>query len=496
MNEKDVLSTLQLQDSINRRTFLTRSAAGIGAAALGMLFADPLMAGLMSSHPGTAAKPIPLGLAGLPHFPPKAKRIIYLFQAGAPSQMDLLDYKPQLNNVRGQDLPASIRMGQRLTGMTSGQATFPVAPSIFKFAQAGKSGQWISELLPYTAKIADDICVIKSLNTEQINHDPAFTFLQTGSQIAGRPSIGAWFSYGLGSENKDLPAYIVMMSRGGGQTQPLAERHWASGFLPGQHQGVKFRGSGEPVAYVRDPDGVDRSMRRSMLDEIGKLNTLHHAVVGDPEITTRISQYELAFRMQTAVPELTDISKEPPEILEMYGPEVHKPGTYASNCLLARRLAERDVRFVQLFHMGWDQHGNLPKEIRGQCYDTDQASAALVMDLKQRGLLDDTLVVWGGEFGRTVYSQGELTATRYGRDHHPKCFSMWLAGGGVKGGISIGETDDYCYNIVRDPVTVHDLHATILHLMGIDHTRLTFKFQGRYFRLTDVSGEVVRSVFA
>ncbi len=490
---KNILSALQMQDAMNRRTFLTRSAAGIGAAALGMLLADPVLGTFTNNQAGTAAKPIPLGLAGLPHFPPKAKRIIYMFQAGAPSQIELFDYKPHLQSVRGEDLPASIRMGQRLTGMTSGQAKFPVASSLFKFAQHGQSGQWISELLPHTATVADNLCIIRSMHTEAINHDPACTFVQTGSQIAGRPSIGSWFSYGLGSENKDLPAYIVMTSRGGGQTQPLAERHWGSGFLPGQYQGVKFSGTGEPVAYVNDPAGVNRTMRRAMLDNIGQLDHMNHDVVGDPEITTRISQYELAFRMQTAVPELTDISKEPPEVLEMYGPDVHKPGTYASNCLLARRLAERDVRFVQLFHHGWDQHSNLPKDIRNQCKDTDQASAALVMDLKQRGLLDDTLVVWGGEFGRTVYSQGGLTADNYGRDHHPRCFTIWMAGGGVKSGISIGQTDDYSYNIVRDPVSVHDLHATILHLMGIDHTRLTFKFQGRYFRLTDVFGEVVQA---
>ncbi len=492
MKEKD-LNILQIQDAMNRRTFLTRGAAGLGAAALGMLLADPLLANLTAGRAGTAGQPIPLGLAGLPHFTPRAKRVIYLFQAGGPSQLDLLDYKPNLQAVRGQDLPATIRMGQRLTGMTSGQATFPVAASMFNFTQNGESGQWFSELLPYTAKVADELCIIKSVNTEQINHDPAYTFLQTGSQIAGRPSMGAWFSYGLGSENKDLPAYIVMTSRGGGQTQPLAERHWGSGFLPSRHQGVQFRGSGEPVSYVNDPPGVDRSMRRSMLNEIGQLDHLRHDAVGDPEIATRISQYELAFRMQTAVPELTDISKESPDVLAMYGPDVHKPGTFASNCLLARRLAERDVRFVQLFHHGWDQHGNLPGEIRVQCQTTDQASAALIMDLKQRGMLDDTLVVWGGEFGRTVYAQGGMTPTRYGRDHHPKCFTMWMAGGGVKGGTSIGETDDYCYNILHDPVSVHDLHATILYLMGIDHTRLTFKFQGRHFRLTDVSGDVVKA---
>ncbi len=493
MNKKDLFSTQQIQDAMNRRTFLTRSAAGIGAAALGMLLADPLLANLTANQVGTAAKPIPLGLAGLPHFPPKAKRVIFLFQAGGPSQLDLFDFKPNLQAVRGADLRTKIDIGQRITGMTAGQANFPVASSIFKFARHGQSGQWLSELLPYTSKIADDICIIKSMMTEQINHDPAYTFLQTGSQIAGRPSIGSWFSYGLGSENKDLPAYVVMISQGKGQMQALAERMWGSGFLPGQHQGVKLRGSGEPVAYVNDPAGVDRSMRRAMLDDIGQLDHLNHNTMGDPEITTRISQYELAFRMQTAVPELTDISKESPEVLAMYGPDVHTPGTYAANCLLARRLAERDVRFVQLFHHGWDQHGNLPVQLRGQCMNTDQPTAALVMDLKQRGLLDDTLIVWGGEFGRTCYSQGGLSDTNYGRDHHPRCFSMWMAGGGIKGGTSIGQTDDYSYNITRDPVTINDLHATILHQMGIDHTRLTFKYQGRHFRLTDVAGTVVQA---
>jgi hypothetical protein len=409
----------------------------------------------------------------------------------------MFDYKPRLEGLRGTDLPDSVRMGQRLTGMSSGQKSFPVAPSAFKFKQYGSSGAWMSELLPYTSQIVDDICVIKSLYTEAINHDPAVTFFQSGSQIAGRPAIGSWFSYGLGSENKDLPAYVVLVSRGKGNAQPLADRDWGAGFLPTQHQGVKFNGVGsEPVHYLNDPAGVDRSLRRDMLDQLNGLNGIHHDVVGDPEIATRISQYELAYRMQASVPELADISNEPKEILDMYGPDVRTPGTYAANCLLARRLAERDVRFVQVFHEGWDQHANLPKDIRGQCKDTDQPSAALIMDLKQRGLLDDTLVVWGGEFGRTVYSQGELTATNYGRDHHPRCFTMWMAGGGVKPGITIGETDDYCYNITQDPVHVHDLHATILALMGVDHTRLTYKFQGRYFRLTDVAGNVVKAVLA
>ena len=491
MNKKS-LPVIQAQDALNRRTFLKQSAAGIGMAALGSLLGQSAWGAASESSPLLPS----LGLSGLPHFAAKAKRIIYLFQAGAPSQLDLFDYKPRLGEERGKDLPASIRMGQRLTGMTSGQATFPVANSIFKFDRYGPNGTWISELLPHTAKIAGDICVIKSLFTEAINHDPAVTFLQSGAQLAGRPAIGSWFSYGLGSENKDLPAYVVLISRGEGQPQPLSDRNWGAGFLPTQHQGVRFMGSGEPVRYLNNPAGVDRTGRREMLDAVGALNKLQHDVVGDPEIATRISQYELAFRMQASVPDLADISQEPQEILDLYGPDVKKPGSYAANCLLARRLAERDVRFIQLFHQGWDQHNNLPTLIRKQCMDTDQPTAGLITDLRQRGLLDDTLVIWGGEFGRTVYSQGALTADNYGRDHHPRCFTVWMAGAGIKGGITIGETDDYSYNIAKDPVHVHDLHATILHLMGVDHTRLTYKFQGRHFRLTDSQGEIVKAALA
>jgi hypothetical protein len=490
MNDKKKRSLLQQQDAMNRRTFLTRAASGIGAAALGSLMGDRLFAGTAPTSSG------PMGLPGFPNFPAKAKRVIYLFMSGAPSQMDLFDYKPKLAEMRGTDLPGSVRMGQRLTGMTSGQKNFPIAPSMFKFAQHGKNGQWFSELLPYTAEIADELCIIKSMYTEAINHDPAVTFLQSGSQIAGRPAIGSWFSYGLGSENKDLPAYVVMISSGKGHAQPLADRNWGAGFLPTQHQGVRFNGNGEPVRYLSNPHGVDRSLRRDMLDQLNELNGMHHDVVGDPEIATRIAQYELAYRMQASVPDLTDISKEPKEVLDMYGPDVHIPGTFAANCLLARKLAERDVRFTQLFHIGWDQHEALPREIRDQCKETDQPAAALIKDLKQRGLLDDTLVVWGGEFGRTVYCQGALTATNYGRDHHPRCFTVWMAGGGCKPGISIGETDDFSYNIAKDPVHVHDLHATILALMGVDHTQLTYKFQGRYFRLTDVAGTVVKAAIA
>jgi hypothetical protein len=431
------------------------------------------------------------------HFTPQAKRVIYLFQHGAPSQIDLFDYKPGLVRERGHELPASIRMGQRLTGMTASQDRFPTAPSIFAFARHGRSGTWLSELLPHTAKVADDLCVIRTLRTEAINHDPAVTFFQTGFQLAGRPSIGSWLSYGLGSESRDLPAFVVMVSQGAGRgTQALAVLTWGSGFLPTVHQGVKLRSGGSPVLYLNDPEGYAPEARRRYLDDLARLNRIEFQEYQDPEIQTRIAQYEMAFRMQSSVPELADISKEPDSILDAYGPDARQPGTYAANCVLARRLAERGVRFVQLFHRGWDQHGNLPKDIRAQCLQTDQPTAALVADLKQRGMLGETLVVWGGEFGRTVYSQGVLTEDNYGRDHHPRCFSMWLAGGGIQGGVTHGETDDFSYNVVRDPVEVHDLHATILHCLGVDHTKLTFKFQGRHYRLTDVHGTVVRPILA
>ena len=433
-----------------------------------------------------------------PHFAPKAKRVISLFQSGGPSQIDLFDPKPGLKDLRGSDLPDSIRRGQRLTGMTATQTTFPTAPSLFEFKQHGNSGAWVSNLLPHTAKMADQLCFIKSMYTEQINHDPAITFFQTGFQLAGRPSIGAWLSYGLGSENKELPSYVVMVSQGTGRPgdQPLYDRLWGSGFLPSRYQGVKFQSSGDPVLYLSNPDGVDDAGRRRFLNDLGKMNEMKYEQAGDPEISTRIAQYEMAYRMQTSVPELTDLSKESARTLEMYGPDAKKPGTFAGNCLLARRLAERGVRFVQLFHRGWDHHTTLPKSIAGQCRDVDQGGAALVADLKERGLLDDTLVIWGGEFGRTVYCQGKLTADDYGRDHHPRCFTVWMAGGGVKPGITIGETDDFSYNITADPVHVHDLNATILHCLGIDHTKLTFKFQGRHFRLTDVHGNVVKKTLA
>jgi len=468
---------------LTRRYFFGKAAAGLGTAALASL--------LQADEPSGA-------MPGMPDLPPTAKRVIYLFQSGAPSQMDLFDYKPRLRDLAKTELPDSIRGGQRLTGMTSGQTSFPVAPSIFPFQQHGNSGAWVSSLMPNLAKAADDLCFVKSMYTEAINHDPGVTFFQTGFQIAGRPSIGSWLAYGLGSENKDLPAFVVMISQGSGNPndQPLAERQWGSGFLPSKYQGVKFRSLGDPVLYLSDPEGFTQTERRRFIDDLGKLNQVEMDEFGDPEIATRIAQYEMAYKMQSSVPELTDLSKEPAHVFELYGPDSRKPGTFAANCLLARRMAERGVRFIQLFHRGWDQHNELPKQIQGQARDTDQASAALVQDLKERGLLKDTLVVWGGEFGRTVYCQGKLTADNYGRDHHPRCFTMWLAGGGIKPGVSLGETDDYCYNIVKDPVHVHDLHATILRTLGIDHTKLTYKFQGRNFRLTDVSGNVVKSILA
>jgi hypothetical protein len=441
---------------------------------------------------GLAAEP----MAGLPHHAAKAKRVIFLFQHGGPSQLDLFDWKPNLAKVRGQDLPDSVRQGQRLTGMTAYQANFPTAPTAFQFAQHGKSGAWLSELLPHTARIADDLTFMKSLHTEAINHDPAVTFFQTGFQLAGRPSIGSWLSYGLGSENKDLPSFVVLISQGRGNAQALADRMWGSGFLPTKFQGVKFRSGKDPVLYLSNPDGYTANARRRFLDDLGQLNQMRLEEYQDPEIATRISQYEMAYRMQASVPELADLSREPEKTFEMYGPDARKPGSYAANCILARRLAERGVRFIQLYHRGWDQHGTLPKQIRWQCEDTDQASAALITDLKQRGLLDDTIVIWGGEFGRTVYSQGELTETNYGRDHHPRCFTMFAAGGGFKPGYSHGETDDFSYNIVKNPMEVHDLNATMMHLLGIDHTRLTFKFQGRHYRLTDVHGKVVPELLA
>jgi hypothetical protein len=471
--------------AMTRRHFFGKASAGIGLAALGSLLEPCLFADASTG-----------GLPGLPHFAPKAKRVIYLHQSGAPSQIDLFDYKPKLSKLQGTELPDSIRQGQRITGMTSGQSSLPVARSIFKFSQHGETGTWLSELLPHHAKIVDDIAIIKTTNTEAINHDPAITFIQTGSQQPGRPSFGSWVSYGLGSENQNLPAFVVLISQSSAinTDQPLFSRLWGSGFLSSKYQGVNFRASGDPVLYLSDPPGVDKATRRRMLDGIAKLNQMNAEAYGDPEIETRIAQYEMAYRMQTSVPELMDLSKEPQSVFDMYGPDARKPGSYAANCLLARRLAERGVRFIQLYKRGWDQHNDLPRDIALQCQSVDQPSAALVQDLKQRGLLDDTLVVWGGEFGRTVYCQGKLMETNYGRDHHPRCFTVWMAGGGIKRGITYGETDDYSYNVVADPVHVHDIQATVLNRLGIDHKRLTFKFQGRHFRLTDVAGEVVNKI--
>jgi len=480
---------------LTRRQLFGLGAKGIGAAALASLFKQD---GLSFAENEANRDLKTGGLVGLPHHAPKVKRVIYLHQSGGPSQFETFDYKPALEKLHGTELPDSIRRGQRITGMTSGQSAFPCAKSLFKFKQHGQSGTWVSELLPHTAKIVDDIAVIKTMHTDAINHDPAITFIQTGFQQPGRPSIGSWVSYGLGSENQNLPAFIVLLSTAHALNtdQPLFSRLWSSGFLPSSYQGVRLRGGGTPVLYLDDPPGVSKTTRRQMLDAVVKLNKLKSESYGDPEIETRIAQYEMAYRMQTSVPDLMDLSKEPDSVFEMYGPESRKPGTYAANCLLARRLAERGVRFIQLYHRGWDQHNDLPRDLALQCKGTDQPTAALVQDLKQRGLLDDTLVVWGGEFGRTVYCQGKLTEANYGRDHHPRNFAMWIAGGGVKKGIAIGETDDYSYNIVSDPVSVFDLQATMLHLLGVDHKRLTYKFQGRYFRLTDVHGELVEKVLA
>lgn len=474
--------------NVNRRKFLSRLSLGIGSVALGSLLVPELLSG---KNDELDASP-----AGLPHFAPKAKRIIYLFQNGAPSQLESFDYKPLLRKMMGQELPASVRMGQRLTGMTSNQDSFPLVGSFYDFHQYGESGAWISALFPHTAKLVNEICIIRSMYTEAINHDPALTFFQTGAQQGNRPSMGSWLSYGLGSENKNLPAFCVLLSRGKGNGQGVYSKLWSNGFLESIHQGVQFSSGEDPVLYLNNPDGMDMTDRRRMLDRIAELNQVNYNEMGDPEIQARIQQYEMAYRMQTAVPEITDVSKEPDQIIKMYGPDCLVPGTYAANCLLARKLSESGVRFVQLYHQGWDQHGNLPNEMAGQAKDVDQASAALITDLKQRGLLDETLVIWGGEFGRTNYSQGKLQADNYGRDHHPRCFSLWMAGGGVKPGIVYGETDDFGYNIVKDPVHVHDLHATILHLMGLDHERLVFKHLGRRYRLTDVSGKVLDGLMA
>jgi hypothetical protein len=472
--------------SMNRRRFFTGVGMGIGSMALGSLLMPDLLSGSGTTETGLAP--------GIPHFAPKAKRVIYLFQNGAPAQQELFDYKPLLREMTGKEIPASVRGMQRLTGMTAYQSSLPLVGSFVDFKQYGPSRAWISDLMPYTAKIADELCFIQSMYTEAINHDPALTFLQSGAQQGNRPSMGAWLSYGLGSENKNLPAFTVLLSRGIGNGQGVYSKLWTNGFLDSVHQGVQFSKGEDPVLYLKDAEGLSRGERREMLDKLAELNDLSYQEFGDPEIASRIKQYEMAYRMQTAVPDVMDLSKEPDSIVNLYGPDCLVPGTFAANCLLARKLSESGVRFVQLYHQGWDQHGNLPFEIAKQAKDVDQASAALVTDLKQRGLLDETLVIWGGEFGRTSYTQGKLSMDNYGRDHHPRCFSIWMAGGGVKPGIVHGETDEFGYNIAKDPVHVHDFHATVLHLLGLNHEQLIFKHQGRRYRLTDVSGKVVNNI--
>jgi hypothetical protein len=477
--------TEQIAAQMNRREFLRGSVLGLGTLALGSLV-NPMNA-FAADDPTTLR---------VPHFAPKAKRVIYLFQSGAPSQLELFDYKPKLREMFGQELPASVRGTQRLTGMSSGQRSFPLAFGKFEFKQWGKSRAWISDLLPYHTKIADELCFIKSMHTEAINHDPAVTFVQTGSQQAGRPSFGSWISYGLGSDNQNLPTFVVLLSRGKEGDQPLYAKLWGNGFLPSEHQGVLFRSGKDPVLYLNDPSGMDRASRRRMLDYLGELHREQYKTVADPEINSRINQYEMAYRMQMSVPETVDVSKEPDYIFDMYGPDARKPGTFAYNCLLARKLAEKDVKFIQLYHQGWDQHGNLPNDIKIMAKSVDQASAALVKDLKMRGLLDDTLVIWGGEFGRTNYSQGKLSPENYGRDHHPRCFTIWMAGAGVKKGITYGETDEFGYNVARDGVHVHDFQATVMNILGLDHEKMIFKFQGRRYRLTDVHGKIVKGILA
>lgn len=470
---------------LSRREMLGRFAYGLGGMAL---------AEIMGDSQTVKADSVPGDLKVL-HHPPKVKRVISLFQSGGPSHLETFDYKPLLNKLQGQNLPDSVRMGQRLTGMSGMQSQLPMVGSFTGFKQHGQGGAWISDILPHTARIADKICVIRSLHSEAINHDPAITFLQTGSQIAGRPSVGSWLSYGLGSENDNLPNFVVLITKNKAD-QPLYSRLWGAGFLPSRHQGVQFRSSADAVLFLNNPAGIDAGSRRSMLDKLRTLHEIEAEETHDPEIQTRIAQYEMAFRMQTSVPEVTDLTHEPEYIYDLYGADSRKPGTFAANCLMARRLAERGVRFIQLFHQGWDQHGGLPGGISKQCMETDQPSAALLIDLEQRGLLEDTLVIWGGEFGRTNYCQGKISPGNYGRDHHPRCFSGWMAGGGIKGGSAWGETCEFGYSVVKDGVHIHDLHATILHLLGIDHERLTYRFQGRDFRLTDVSGKVVKGILA
>ena len=474
---------LEQQLDVNRRHFFKQSGFGIGTAAL---------ASLLNQDSARAASSDASVFE--PTHSAKAKQVIYLFQSGGPAQMDLYDEKPALAKLFGTEVPTDVYPPERKTTMSSGQAAFPLAPTGFKYRSCGQSGMRISKVLPKIGTIADDICLIRSMHTDAINHDPAITFFQTGSQMVGRPSIGSWLSYGLGSDNADLPAFVAMSSGSGGQ--PLYDRLWGSGFMPGRHQGVKFRSNGDPVLDLTDPPGVDRATRRKMLDLTVQMNELRHKAQGGSDVQTRIAQYELAYRLQMSIPGLTDLSNEPAHTFDLYGQDAKKTGTYAYNCLIARRLIERGVRFVQLFHRGWDHHGNLPNRLEAQAKNTDQATAALVTDLKQRGLLDETLVVWGGEFGRTIYCQGKLTNKTYGRDHHPSCFSMWMAGGGVKGGTTYGKTDDFSVNVAEDGVSVHDLHATMLHLLGIDHKKLTYRFQGRFYRLTDVYGEVIDGLLA
>ncbi len=461
---------------LTRRDLLARTGGGLGAIALQDLLLSESRAENEKGTPGVLARP---------HHSPRAKRVIYLFQSGGPSQLETLDYKPTLIERTGQPLPDSVRQGQRLTGMSGNQAILPMAGSIFPFRQHGEGGAWICDLLPHTASIADDIAIVRSMYTEAINHDPAITMLQTGTQLAGRPSIGAWLNYGLGSDNRDLPSFVVLVTKGKGG-QPLYARLWGSGFLPSENQGVQFRSGRDPVLFLNNPAGVDSASRGQLLASLNKLHSIEKEATGDPELEARIAQYEMAFRMQASVPEVTDVSGEPASTFELYGDDAKTPGTFAANCLLARRLAERGVKFIQLYHQGWDQHGGLPAGIKRQCKETDQPSAALIKDLKQRGLLEDTLVIWGGEFGRTNYSQGRLTKDNYGRDHHPRCFSIWMAGGGIKGGSQYGETCEFGYNIVKNGVHVRDFHATLLHLLGIDHARLSFRFQGLDARLTGV----------
>lgn len=476
----------ELNKKLDRRDFLLQTASGLGAMALASLI----------GHNASSKNLEQTIMNLLPSIAPKAKRVVYLFMSGGPSQFETFDYKPKLQNMLGNGLPDSVRKGQRLTGMSANQAVLPVVPSVFKFNQHGKSNTWVSELMPYTAQVVDDLCIIKSMFTEQINHDPAITFFQTGHQLPGRPSIGSWLSYGLGSENQNLPAFIVLVSKNAPKDQPLYARLWGNGFLPSEHQGVQFRAGKDPVLFLNNPDGYDGEDRRQMLAYLTKLNQLQNETWGDPEVNARIAQFEMAYRMQTSVPEVMDTSTEPNEVFELYGSGSRDKGTYAANCLLARKLLEKDVRFVQLYHQGWDHHGSLPKGMVHQCKQTDQATAALIIDLKRRGLLEDTLVVWGGEFGRTVYSQGKLEKNEYGRDHHPRCFTMWMAGAGIKAGTSYGETDDFSYNIVKNPVHVHDFQATLLHLLGVNHEQLIYKYQGRRFRLTDVHGQVVKGILA